>query len=73
MDSQLLLNVWKNRDILKIQLGKRDDFLKSWGKEDFENDDYPDRYKRFQNAVKELSEHENISRLEYDFKEWNND
>ena len=78
MDRQLLMKVWNE---YKKEFSKKpsqncnnqDEFSDSWGSLDFKDDKYPERYNDFQNAVKELSEQENISRLEYDFKEWNND
>ena len=76
MDSQLLKKVWGRRielhDDTRESLGKRDEFLKSWGNEDFtdENMDFPERYKVFQTAVKELANDK--SPLEFDYYEWGN-
>ena len=74
MDSQLLKKVWDERTKLKVALGTRDEFLKSWGNEDFiiENGKkyFPERYKVFQEAVRELSEDK--SPLEFDYYEWGN-
>ena len=78
MDSQLLNKVWDrrselNEDTRKL-LGKRDEFLKSWGNEDFFSKegkkDFPKRYVVFQKAVKELSKDK--SSLEFDYYEWGN-
>lgn len=76
MDRQLLMKVWSKRaELDDIMLGKYEDFLKSWGNEDFEKDEndkkiYPRRYLLFQQAVCHLSEKKNMSPLEYDYYEW---
>ena len=78
IDQQLLETVWKNRSKLteetRKSLGKGEDFLSSWGNEDFfENDDkkcFPKRYEVFQKAVKELAKDK--SSLEFDYCEWGN-
>lgn len=77
MDQQLLNYVWINRENLDsdITLGKRQDFLKSWGNEKFEEDEngkktYPKRYVLFQQTVRCFAEKENINPLEYDYCVW---
>ena len=74
MDQQLLETVWKNRSKLTEEtrklLGKGEDFLSSWGKEDFSNNNYPERYIVFQKAIKELAKDK--SPLEYDYYIWGN-
>lgn len=78
MDSQLLNKVWSRRSELnedtRKSLGKRAEFLKSWGNEDFFHNDgknvFPERYKMFQKAVKELSNGK--SPLKFDYYEWGN-
>lgn len=77
MDRQLLVKVWNNykTEFSKkpsIKCNTQDDFSKSWGSLDFDNGNYPERYNEFQEAVSKLAKKKNISRLEYDFKEWNN-
>ncbi len=78
MDSQLLKKVWDKRKKLsentKNNLDKRDEFLKSWGSLDFQISDgkkgFPDCYKVFQEAVKELSKYKSQSPLEFDYDQW---
>ena len=78
MDHQLLEKVWGRREELsadtKKALGKRDDFLKGWGNEDFSSQNekryFPKRYMVFQKAVLELSE--DRSSLDFDYYEWGN-
>lgn len=81
MDGQLLKAVWEKRNDLSnpSMLGKSDDFMKSWGKEEFElingEKAIPIRYLMFQKAVKELSQsicikERNLFPLEYDYYIW---
>jgi hypothetical protein len=79
MDQQLLEEVWSRRTELcedtRKALGKRVDFLKSWGNEDFSCNNgikvFPERYKVFQKAVTELSKDK--SPLEFDYFVWGNE
>ena len=79
MDQRLLEDVWSKRANLddNIKLGKRDFFLKSWGKEDFEKEkgnkikNYPARYDKFQRAVRFLAKEMEINPLEYDYYIYN--
>lgn len=79
MDSQLLNDVWKNRKLLAKpeMLGKQKEFVKSWGKEDFDIENgtkvFPERYKRFQEAINELAKAKGLTRLEYDYVIWGRD
>lgn len=78
MDRQLLENIWmkrKDSNITEIGLGKRDDFLKSWGNEKFEIDEngiktFPKRYMLFQQAVRCAASIEGINSIEYDYHIW---
>lgn len=77
MDQQLLKKIWNNREKIDsdIILGNYDCFLKSWGKEDFEEDNngnivFPKRYKLFQQAVRCLAEKKGLNPLEYDYYVW---
>lgn len=80
MDRRLLEKVWKDKNKLPEELqkkmGKRDDFIIRWGEEKFRDEnDKPapsDVYVTFQNAVTILAKQEGISRIEYDYKIWNN-
>lgn len=74
MDQRMLEFVWSRRGELDKQLrdkfGKREEFLKSWGDEDYENDDtFPQRYDLFQEAVRMLCE-DGESPLEFDYRNW---
>ncbi len=68
MDSKMLNHIWGLRGVIKIDLGKRSDFLASWGQENF--DDYDEylqsRYMKFQYAVRKLASIDKINSLEYD-------
>lgn len=75
MDQQLLENIWNNRKKLDAnsEFEKRDEFLKSWGNEDFEVNKngeiaYPKRYMLFQQAVRRAGGDE--SPIEYDYRQW---
>ena len=74
MDSIMLKQVWNSRGNLseKVQsdLGRAADFTKSWGNEDFEKKGFPERYLKFQEAVRELAEDEDCNPLEYDYRHW---
>ena len=80
MDSIMLSHVWK---MYKKEFGAEermrelgDDFLKSWGSEDFdliENERIqPQRYIRYQNAIEKLKDPDIFS-IEYDYIVWKND
>ena len=81
MDSIMLSHVWKKYkekfNILerRNKLGERDDFLKSWGSEDFEliNGErvLPKRYVQYQEAIERLKGVEIFS-IEYDYITWKN-
>ena len=80
MDSIMLLHVWRaykkafGAECRKNDLGN--DFLKSWGSEDFviiENEiHHPDRYVRYQKAIERLKGTE-IFPIEYDYLVWKNE
>lgn len=76
MDSILLEKVWEKRKEIsrEIDLKSRKFFLKSWGNEEFKNDNgkrgYPERYEVFQYAVQYLAKHCDRSSLEYDYLVW---
>lgn len=77
MDQQLLENIWSKRKNLNINktLGNRNYFLKSWGNEDFEEDEngrqiYPKRYTLFQLSVRYFANKEKKNSLEYDYYAW---
>lgn len=80
MDRRLLEKVWKERsklpEELRKNMGKRDEFIISWGEEKFRVVNgklaSSDVYGTFQNAVIILAKQEGISRIEYDYKAWNN-
>lgn len=76
MDQQMLKKVWCKRESLShyIPLGSTD-FMKSWGSENFKvlespKYNYPDRYRLFQEAVRDLAHKKGISPLEFDYREW---
>jgi hypothetical protein len=78
MDSRLLENVWNERKKIKeLNNWTRNDFLDSWGKENFEEDkknkkQMPNRYIVFQKAVKELAKESKLANsIDYDFVIWN--
>ncbi len=78
MDQQLLKSIWDSRADIDgdIKLRKRNYFLKSWGKENFEIDEngsktFPKRYILFQQAVRCLASKDGITPLEYDYRTWN--
>lgn len=78
VDSIMLQRVWskcRDRDKEKTNR-KRDWFLQSWSKEEFDtgvngNRKYPERYNAFQQAVRYFSGDKKISPIEFDFEEWN--
>ncbi len=80
MDSIMLKNVWKEFDkgSRKTYLGSN--FCNAWGCEEFKTDEQgneilPDRYERFQDAIKKIINRENgdIFPIEYDYISWKND
>lgn len=83
MDSIMLNTVWKNysemcgsgKERTKVlneglDTDREGDFLKSWGKEDWENEEIPRRYENFQKAVRELSKVQDLYPIEYDYFIW---
>lgn len=80
MDGILLKKIWNNRESLSQDIRERmcpgAQFTRSWGNEDLEDDDYPQRYLVFQDAVKEMCEKiqsdtgRTIYPLEYDYCIW---
>lgn len=77
VDSIMLQKVWsacRKKDKEKTNK-KRDWFLQSWSKEEFDIDDngdrkYPQRYYAFQQAVRYFCKNKKISSIEFDFEEW---
>lgn len=80
LDSIMVNEVWKKYRVEKgISLRKNDlnaDFCKSWGDEGLDDgkqpelDSYPERYKRFQKAVKALIGDSDICPIEFDYLIW---
>ena len=80
LDSIMVNEVWKKYRVEKgISLRKNDlnaDFCKSWGDEGLDDgkqpelNSYPDRYKRFQKAVKALIGDSDIYPIEFDYLIW---
>ena len=77
MDTVMLEDAWEKRTVWEETCSAKyykKDFLKSWGKEEFEivNGDktLPQRYKVFQSAVEKLAEERGMCPLEYDFYIW---
>lgn len=76
MDGIMLQWVWKNYiDLEKCdkihrqkELGKT--FCNSWGNETIQNNDFPDRYKKFQKIIREWAEKDGYSPIEFDFIIW---
>ena len=72
--------IWKKyREEKGVALRKKDlnaDFCKSWGDEGLDDgkqpelDAYPDRYNRFQKAVKALIGESDIYPIEFDYLIW---
>ena len=46
---------------------EKGNFLKSWGKENWENGEIPRRYRNFQSAVRKLAEESGLYSVEYDY------
>ena len=77
MDQQLLKKVWDiwvEFDKVTTR-GQKGYFLKSWGNEDFEEDEsgnktFPKRYDLFQKKVRYFSKLKNMNPLEYDYYEY---
>ena len=77
VDSIMLQKVWSECKVKNKEKTnkKRDWFLQSWSKEEFDIDDngdrkYPERYYLFQQAVRCFCKDKNISSIEFDFIEW---
>lgn len=77
MDSIMLKKVW---DLYKVNhsnqerrkdLGDREEFLKSWGKEELQDNQLPNRYKTFQDAIHAIIDTGDMYPIEFDYKEWN--
>ena len=83
LDSIMLDKVWKlsekcygGSNQRRENLGKKDEFTKSWGNEGLQNGNQPNltelpkRYDLFQKAVKNLIGQGNIFPVEFDYIEW---
>ena len=83
LDSIMLNKVWKlcekcygGNNQRRENLGKSDEFTKSWGNEGLENGNQPNltelpkRYTLFQKAVKDLIGQGDIFPVEFDYMEW---
>lgn len=76
MDSILLDHVWEK---IKKQVDiKGKEFRKSWGKEEVKNVDgnnyeLPERYRLFQEKIRDLAGEKNVFPIEYDFLIWENE
>lgn len=80
LDSIMVNEIWKKYrkekgiDLRRTDLGT--DFCRSWGDEGLKDgrqpelDSYPDRYKRFQSAVKALIKDRDIYPIEFDYLIW---
>lgn len=75
MDSKMLKSVWDKKEILssRIDLGKSNFYTDCWSGIDFDdnnNPPFPERYLKFQKAVRYLADDQNITAIEYDYKVW---
>ena len=80
MDSIMLDEVWKrykkrfSSQVRKKNLGS--DFCASWGDEGLENgvqaelDIFPERYIKYQQAIKKLIDNDNVYPIEFDYLTW---
>lgn len=81
MDSIMLSKVWaeyktrfdSQQRKKELEPSKDDRFIKAWGNEDFDNNEFPKRYLNYQTAIKKLIKKDgrNIYPIEYDYVNWN--
>lgn len=81
MDQNLLKKVWEDRsnwiDDIELKAHKKSDFMISWSKLEFKEDEdrkrLPDQYRAFQDAVRKIVDNNDrgiINSIEYDFVSW---
>lgn len=71
MDEEMLKIVYQNaREKIKNKDFTSEEFYKGWGAMHLENNQLPQRYIVFQEAVRELAEQKNMTPIEYDYYNW---
>jgi len=75
MDLGMLDKVWymHKGKFNEKRLGSHDSFCSSWSTETAEDQTFPDRYNKFQQAVKDIIANTEIYPIEFDYFEWGKD